>query len=81
MMRRYYWLEWFGAWGLWVVESSGFRRCLARVHLEDNGEWWRADRVDSHAREDRKFLGRTKDLERAKAICAIEVRFPEGESK
>lgn len=76
----YYWLEWFGTWGLWVKDEGQFQRCLFRVRMDEHG-WWRVDQVFTAVVEDRKFIARYKDVERAKARCLIELRFPEGETK
>lgn len=77
---RYYWVEWGGAWGLWREYDNQFKRCVFRIS-PDKG-MWRVDRVDGVEKDDRKYIVRYNDVERAKARAAIEARFPdEGETK
>lgn len=77
---NYYWVEWGGAWGLWVNQPNG-RRCVIRMHLDEKG-WWRVKWVDGIAVNERRYFGRYKSLDRAKAAVVIKVRFPdEGEMK
>lgn len=85
-MKRYYWLEWGGAWSLWVDDGEQYRRCLFRIY-EDKKRgikrgMWLVDRMFDRSANLRGYTVRYNDLERAKARCVIEVLFSdEGESK